>query len=231
MWEQSWGTQPSTAVGCGRRGGGLAPGGDLGRPRCPACLREPAVPPGECGETVRVGIGSRRADRSAGTWEAQQLSWVEGWPGPRKPSTVPPGATGRPRGGARPLVGRTGGPTQRPRGHPGQGSMPHWHGGPQGEGTACEAGASGEDHQPQVCALNRPHSPSRPPLPGGGGLRCGQARRRVGPPGTEPKAQSQDRGGFWEKGHLEWVLRSWAPTVAAGLGGQATGEAWGPQRG
>ena len=65
----------------------------------------------------------------------------------------------------------------------------------------------------------------------GGGLRCGQAHRRVGPPGTEPKAQSQDRGGFWEKGHLEWVLRSWAPTVAAGLGGQATGEAWGPQRG
>ena len=45
------------------------------------------------------------------------------------------------------------GPTRRPRGEPGQGGMPHRHGGPQGEGMACEAGASGPRTTSPRCTL------------------------------------------------------------------------------
>lgn len=83
----------------------------------------------------------------------QQLSWAEGWPGPQKPSSPTWRYGEGPRVGDRPLVQRTRGPTRRPRGEPGQGGMPHRHGGPQGEGMACEAGASGPRTTSPRCTL------------------------------------------------------------------------------
>lgn len=139
----------------------------------------------------------------------QQLSWAEGWPGPQKPSTVPPGGAGKALGWGTNLWKEPSAPPGDPEGQLGQGGVPRWHGGPEGEGTVSEAEASEPRTASPRCVLRieltHPHGQLCQVLdvdgPAGGSA-----------PGTEPKVQGQDGGGFWEKGPLAWVLRSWMPS-------------------
>lgn len=200
----------STAVGCGRHRGCPAPGGGLGGPRCLACLLEPM--------SLQVSSGSRcglaSAPHGQTRWLAlgrpQQLSWAEGWPGPQKPSSPTRRCGEGPGVGDRRLVKRTWCPTGRPRG-------PAW------ARAVCPAGTGVLRVRGRRLRLG----PLGRGLPAPG-ARCEQSSHTLmascagcwdvdGPaggsaPGTEPKVQSQDGGGFWEKGPLGWVLRSWMPS-------------------
>lgn len=120
----------------------------------------------------------------------QQLSWMEGWPGPRKPSTVPPGATGKAPGwGTSHSWKEPGAPPGDPEGSLGRAACPTGMGVPRVRVRCVRPGPLGRTTSPR-CVLRTDLTPPHGHLCRG--LRRGQARRRVGAPGTEPKAQDQD---------------------------------------
>ena len=83
----------------------------------PSVLTRARVPAGECREMVRVSVGSTRADRMAGTWEAPAAELDGGLARPPETKYSP---TWRCREGPGVgdwrLVERTQRPTGRPRG-------------------------------------------------------------------------------------------------------------------